>query len=93
MSADDDTGVDIDQLLEHGPWLERLARKLVNDASAADDVVQETWIKALRSSERDVVRTRGWLRAVLSREVYLRFRAEQRRRRHEVLASPAHGAV
>src|SRR6185503_17039607 len=34
-------------LLEHGPRLSALARRLVRDGHAADDLVQETWLRAV----------------------------------------------
>src|SRR5262245_5832641 len=36
-------------LLEHGPRLRTLARRLVRDGHAADDLVQETWLRAVES--------------------------------------------
>jgi len=42
----------IEELLEHGDWVWRLARSLVRDDNDADDIVQETWYAALRLPPR-----------------------------------------
>ena len=41
------------ELLQHSSWLRRLAREILNDASLADDVVQRTWLAALRRPPRE----------------------------------------
>jgi len=39
----------LDDLLDNAAWVHGLARQLLADSGAADDVVQETWIAALQS--------------------------------------------
>jgi len=51
------------ELLEHREWLRALAGALVG-AQEADDLVQETWLAALRSG-RDPVEARPWLASIL----------------------------
>src|SRR5256885_11828889 len=47
-----------EEILSHSAWLHRLAARLVNP-SDADDVVQDTWIAAMRSPPSGEVRP--WL--------------------------------
>ncbi|MEM6568956.1 MAG: sigma-70 family RNA polymerase sigma factor [Planctomycetota bacterium] len=68
-------------LVEHGPFLRRLACALVRDEHAADDLVQDTWAAALRQPGT-AARSRAWLATVLSR------RAISQRRR-DGAADPA----
>ena len=51
-------------LLRHASFLRRLARELVRDEHESDDVVQEAWLKALRS-RGPVQRPQGWLRRIV----------------------------
>ena len=51
-------------LLKHAAFLEQLARGLVRDPGLRDDLVQDTWIAAIRSPPREG-RVRGWLATVL----------------------------
>ncbi len=70
---------DLSALLDHSEWLHALARRLVGDPGAADDLVQETWVAALRNPP-DVTRpARPWLAGVLRKLVLLRRRSEGRR--------------
>ena len=68
-------------LLEHASWLRRLARHLVGDD--AEELVQETWVAALRrppEHDRDV---RPWLRAVATNLARFRWRSAKNRRARE----------
>jgi RNA polymerase sigma-70 factor (ECF subfamily) len=58
--------------LPHLPHLYRLAVRLKHTAQDAEDLVQETYVKALRAfpTLRDPERIRSWLRQILSRLVY-----------------------
>lgn len=80
----------IDELLAHADWVRRLARELVRDEQRADDVVQETWLAALRSPPRTAENVRGWLARVahnaargLARSERVRSAHEKRAARHE----------
>lgn len=77
----------LEQLLEHGPFLRRLARKLLRDASRADDVVQEAWLVALRSDKSPSEVQRGWLAGIVRNLVRRSRRDEQRRTRRERVAA------
>jgi RNA polymerase sigma-70 factor (ECF subfamily) len=66
--------------LPHLKSLFRLAFRLTGDAAAAEDLVQETYLKALQSFRtlRDPERVRPWLFQILSRLVVDRHRAAAR---------------
>lgn len=51
----------------HLPWLYSLARRLVGDPDAAEDMVQRTLLKAFRSYDglRDVTALPAWLKRIL----------------------------
>ncbi|MCY3003258.1 MAG: sigma-70 family RNA polymerase sigma factor [Planctomycetota bacterium] len=72
----------IDALLGESEWAWRLARSLVGDSSAADDVVQDA-IKSAVERPPDFTAEgntpRGWLSTVIRGLVAKRFRGEQRR--------------
>jgi RNA polymerase sigma-70 factor (ECF subfamily) len=54
-----------ESLLLHGPRLRALARKLVGDESSADDLVQETWVRALEHGPGHMTSLWRWLSTVL----------------------------
>ena len=74
-----------EDLLKHAGWLRGLARTLVADAQAADDLVQDTWVAALREPPRG--EPRPWLGRVLRNAARARFRGEGRRVRRERAAA------
>ena len=69
-----------ERTLPHLNPLLRLALRLTGDAAAAEDLVQETYLKALQSFStlRDPERVRPWLFQILSRLVIDRHRAASR---------------
>ena len=70
---------ELERLLSQSDWLRALARRLVGDAATADDLVQETWIAALRNPPDPDRPVRPWLAGVLRRVASMRARAEGRR--------------
>src|SRR5262245_16184674 len=66
--------------LPHLPALYRLAVRLIGRPQDAEDLVQETYIKALQAfpSLRDPARVRPWMAQILSRLVVDRHRAPER---------------
>jgi RNA polymerase sigma-70 factor (ECF subfamily) len=66
--------------LPHLAALYRFAMRLTGEAATAEDMVQETYLKALKSfsSLRDPDRVKGWLFQILSRLVVDRYRTTQR---------------
>ena len=83
--ADLSHSIDPESLFAQVDWLRALARSIVRDADAAEDVVQDTLVAAL---ERDAPRrswaSRGaWLAAVAANFARRRLRANDARRFHE----------
>jgi RNA polymerase sigma factor (sigma-70 family) len=74
------------ELLANADWLRRLARSLVLDDTQADDLVQETWMAALRAEQRprDL---RGWLAGVVRHLARNQGRGAARRKGRERAAA------
>ncbi|MBZ0235405.1 MAG: RNA polymerase sigma factor, partial [Deltaproteobacteria bacterium] len=88
--ANETRALDPHALLEHAAWLRRLAVALVGDGGGADDLVQETWLAALRRPPADDRPVRPWLRRVLENGARFRWRgARNRAAREERVASLA----
>lgn len=79
---------DVSELLNHAEWLQRLARSLVRDDAAAEDLVQDTWLTALRTGPRDGERARPWLARVLQNRLRSVERSKKRRGRREAEVAP-----
>ncbi len=79
---------DIERLMEHSPWLSGLARRLVADASTAEDLVQDTFVAAMESDAvGNVQHDHGWLAVILRRKAVDEVRSGSRRRWHECAAA------
>lgn len=76
-------GRSLDELLVHAGWLRGLPLRLVRDAAAADDLVQEAWLAALERPEAERRNPRAWLGGVIRNLARERVRGESRRRRRE----------
>jgi RNA polymerase sigma-70 factor (ECF subfamily) len=74
-----------DLLLAHAGALRALALSLVGDEHAAEDVLQETFVRALRSPPSSHERIGGWLRRVVEGFAHKRRRSEDRRAAREKL--------
>jgi len=61
--------VSVDDLWEHHDYLHAVSRRIVGDAASADDIVQETYIRALRNLDRlePGPSLRAWLATVARR--------------------------
>ena len=82
-------GVTVDALLVHREFLSTLARGLLSDPNAADDVAQQTWLAAVRHPPANDHNVKGWLRTVARRFAVSDARARGgRRRREEAVARP-----
>jgi RNA polymerase sigma-70 factor (ECF subfamily) len=57
----------IDRFEADRPHLHSVAYRMLGSASAADDAVQEAWIRLHRSDTSDVENLRGWLTTVVAR--------------------------
>lgn len=74
------TNPTLEELLHHADWLTSLTRILVDDATTADDVVQETWLALLRRRASKITDPRRYLQRVARHEAW-RQRARVARRR------------
>jgi len=74
-----DRTIGIEDLLNEAGWLRRLAASLVGDGAQADDLVQDTWVAALRHPPRADGEKRPWL-ARVARNLAGNARRERARR-------------
>jgi RNA polymerase sigma factor (sigma-70 family) len=65
---------------EHRAHLWRVAYRMIGSAAAADDAVQETWLRLSRADTSDVDNLGGWLTTVVGRVCLNQLRARGRRR-------------
>ncbi|MCK6445663.1 MAG: sigma-70 family RNA polymerase sigma factor [Planctomycetes bacterium] len=77
------TGAYLEELLEHADWLRELARRLVRDPDAADELAQRTWLAVLQRPSVELESARRWLAAVMRNFVREDVRAGERRMRRE----------
>lgn len=77
-----------EDLLAHAAWVRGVATALVRDAATADDLVQETWLAAMRRPPETDRPLRPWLAGVVRNLARQRRRGEARReRREEIVAT------
>ena len=72
-------------LLQHSGWLRALALRLVQDASRADDVVQQAFLQAIRKPPREAKALPAWLARVARNEARQIGRSETARVRREIV--------
>ena len=77
----------LQRLLAHEGFLRELAARLVADPGTADDVVQETWLAAMRRPPTSGGSARGWLGAVARNAARMSWRTQERRARRERAAA------
>ncbi|HEX5135504.1 MAG TPA: RNA polymerase sigma factor [Planctomycetota bacterium] len=87
------TNPQVEGLLEHDSFLRALARRLLGDDVAADDVVQEAWLVALRSAKRPEEVRAGWLAGIVKNLVRRARRDHERRARRERTAARTDAVV
>ncbi len=76
-------------LLAHEPFVKAVVRGLLVDDGQVQDVVQETWIAALRRPPRSVASLRSWLSSVArSKAMSLRRSSQRRAARERACARP-----
>lgn len=71
----------------HHERMRGLARALLRDEHAAEDVVQDAWVRSLQSGPDDPGALRAWLDTVVRRLAFNRLRGATRRTRREELAA------
>ncbi len=82
----DDASLDIQALLAQAGWMQRIAQALLKDPHAAEDVVQEAWLRALRNppaGAHEPRTLRKWLRVVTQRIALRRLESDAARQRRE----------
>ncbi len=68
-----------EDLLQHSDWVRSLARQLVVDSAQVDDLVQDTWVVALRRPPGHANNLRAWLGRVVTSLAQSTWRSETRR--------------
>ncbi|MBK9386337.1 MAG: sigma-70 family RNA polymerase sigma factor [Planctomycetes bacterium] len=76
-----------DQLLQHEQFLRSLAQGLLGDEHAARDLVQDTWLRALRRGPRAAASLRAWFRRVAANRARDIRRNQSRRAEREAIAA------
>lgn len=82
--------VNLDQLLTHQEWALRVARQLVHEEGEAEDLVQRTWIAAMRRPPVDPLGIKAWIHKVILNLARERHRRQLARARHEQAATREH---
>ena len=82
-----------EELLAHAGWLRALSSSLVSDRSDADDLMQETWLAALRHPPRAGLSLRPWLARVARNLARNARRRDVRRGDREALAQRSDGPI
>lgn len=79
-----------EELLRHSAWVQALALRLVRDAGTADDLVQDTWLAALKHGPTGDEKLRPWLSRVLRNFSRMRTRSERAREQRERRVATPH---
>jgi len=81
MEADDEEGSLEERIVGHADALYGLATRLLPHSGDAEDLVQETLIRALRAADKlpDTRRLKAWLFRILRNAFYDLYRSERRR--------------
>ncbi len=77
------TARDVDQLLEHVPWVRALALQLCRDAERADDASQTTFLAAARQPPQRLASMRSYLARILRNALHHDARSSRRRGERE----------
>ncbi len=77
-------GKGFDELHRHAAWARKLARALVGDPAQADDLLQETWLAALRHPPASDRPSRPWLGRVMRNALRQDRRGASRRSAREL---------
>lgn len=68
-----------DRFEEHRPYLRAVAHRMLGSAAAAEDAVQETWLRLSRTDPQGIEDLRAWLTTVLARICLNALRTRSRR--------------
>jgi RNA polymerase sigma factor (sigma-70 family) len=80
-------------LLAQREWVRRIARALVVDVNAAEDLEQDLWVEVLQRPPRVRSSLRGWLASALRSRLLNAKRSASRRTRRELAASRPEAAA
>ena len=72
-----------ESLLQYEPFVRAIARKLLSSEAQVQDIVQETWLRALRRPPTRAAAIKGWLASVTGNAARDVYRREARRRARE----------
>jgi RNA polymerase sigma factor (sigma-70 family) len=87
MNDEMSSPIDSDVLLAHEPFVRATARAVLRGDPQVDDVVQDTWLAALRDGPVHAGSLRAWLRRVARNGALKVLRGRRRRRRREELGN------
>ena len=79
----------VEQLMAEMGWVRRLARGLLRDGDAADDIAQDAWLAASEQAPDDGRPLRPWLHRVVLNLVRVRARGDGRRAARELAGGEA----
>ncbi len=82
-----DDPLELAELADHSRFVRNLALRLLRDDDAADEVVQETMLAAVKAKPSTGRSLRPWLATVARNVIRKRFRTTDRRRRRETAAA------
>lgn len=68
---------DWDSLLKHSGWVRALAQNLVSDASAAEDIEQQAWLKAAEKPPHHKTNLRAWLATLVRSKAGMYWRRQR----------------
>jgi RNA polymerase sigma factor (sigma-70 family) len=77
----------VEQFEAHRNHLQAVAYRMLGSLSEADDALQESWIRLIRSNTSEVENMGGWLTTIVSRVCLDMLRSRKSRREEFVLAS------
>jgi RNA polymerase sigma factor (sigma-70 family) len=77
----------VEQFVAHRNHLQAVAYRMLGSRSEADDAVQESWIRLIRSNTSEVENMGGWLTTIVSRVCLDMLRSRKSRREELVMAS------
>lgn len=73
----------LDELLKNSRWIRGLAQRMLTDDHLVDDVVQQTYMTALRTPPPNLRSFRAWVSTVVRNRARMTLRENQRRRHWE----------
>ena len=75
--------LNIEQLVERAEWIRALARALVRDQHAAEDLAQDAWLAVLTKHNANAESWRAWIAIAMRNLARARFRGDRRREARE----------